>query len=76
MERKFEVADQKDCTSVDDQVQMEERVDLMEAVESKAAVQDEVEEGEVEIWGCEEEEDHHGKEAGNVGLQGLIEALA
>lgn len=76
MERKFEVADQKDCTSEDDQVQMEERVDLMEAGESKAAVQDEVEEGEVEIWGCEEEGDHHGKEAGNVELQGLIEALA
>lgn len=62
--------------SVDDHVQMEESVDLMEAGESKAVVQDEVEEGEVEIGGCGGVEDHHGREAGNVGLQGLIEALA
>lgn len=67
MERKFEAADQKDCMSVNDLVQTEERVDLMEAGESKAAEQDEVEEGEVEIWGCEGEGGQHGKEAGSVG---------
>lgn len=76
MERKLEFEDQKDCISVNDQVQMEEMVDLMEAGGSKAAVQGEGEEGGVETWGCEGGEDQHGMEAGNVGLQGLIEALA
>ena len=45
MERKLEFEDQKDCISVNDQVQMEEMVDLMEAGGSKAAVQGEGEEG-------------------------------
>jgi len=76
MRRKVEIEEQKDCMGASDHVLVEEMGDLMEASGSKAVVQDEVGEGEVEILECEEGEDLHGMETDTQGHQGLIEALA
>jgi len=75
MRRKVEIEEQKDCMDASDHVLVEGMGDQL-ACGSKAVVQDEVGEDEVEILECEEGEDLQGMETGTQGHQGLIEALA